>query len=435
MSIAYGGIIAFLFRGLNLAVALSTVVFTSHEMSNDDYGLFVLGLTAVGIVNAATGGLAAATAYQVANQRKTPATALLNGGLVAATIGVVAVVAGLGGTGVLAGEAGRVSIAVGAAAAAVILTSVVAGTFLGREALVRYNVALVTPPLFSLVSIAVTFVALDHRTPEAAMGAFAAGQWLALALLLALGGRSLTRGGGLERGLVRAVVRFALFAGLASGVSYLNYRADLFVVRHFEGESGVATYSLAVYLAESVWQVSGSLALATYARVGSLTRGEAAELTTRVMRHTIVMLTVVCAVLFAAADVIEAVLFKKYGGMSSALRLILPGVLLYGLAQSWSGFYTYQRGWPWLSAVMAGSGLTIDIAMAFVLIPRMGVNGAALASTIAYGSAIIGGLTFFVRSERLNPVRAFRFGRRDVEDYRALVLRLWGGVRREGVKV
>ncbi len=430
VSIAFGGIVALFFRGLNLVVALGLVGLCSYELEKGDYGRFVLGLTFVGIVNAVTGGLTAATAFQVANRRRAPGEALANGGLLGGGLGLVAVVGGFLAGSWLSGGAREEALAVGAASAAVVLNSVVAGVFLGREAFVRYNLALVCPPLFALVAIAGTFFVLGERTPGAALWAYAAGWWLALVVLTASGGMAGLRGVRLEGAMAAAIGRFALLAGVASGISYLNYRADLFVVRHFEGDGGVAVYSLAVYLAESTWQVSGSLALATYARVGSLSRGEAAALTARVMRHTVVLLGVICGVLFAASWAIEAVVFPKYGGMGSALRFILPGVLLYGLAQSFSGFYTYQRGLPWVSAVVAGCGLALDLLFAVLLVPRMGVDGAALASALAYSLAILGGLSVFMRQEGVGPAGVFGFGPSELEDYRRLFSRLRAGLLR-----
>jgi O-antigen/teichoic acid export membrane protein len=432
MSIAYGGIVAFLFRGLNLVVALSTVLLTSRQLSRGEYGTFVLGLTVIGIVSAATGGLTAATAYQVSNKRRAPAAALLNGGSLGVTLGLAAVLVGILGTQVFTGEANRVSAAVGAAAAAVIVNSVVAGVFLGRGSLIRYNFALVVPPSFSLLAIAALFVATGHKSPEGALAMLAAGQWAAVAALVLTGGGGFVGGWTFDKQLTKHIARFAFLAGAASAISYLNYRADLFVVRHFEGKDGVATYSLAVYIAESVWQVSGSLALASYQRVGALSRHEAAALTTRVMRHTVVLLAVICGLLFLTAGLIESILFgDKYPGVASALRFILPGVLLYGLAQSYSAFYTQQRGLPWVAALVAGMGLAVDLILAIVLVPRMGVDGAALASALAYSSAILAGLISFVRGEHLRPGEVFRFGRADVEDYRTLVGRLRAAIARE----
>lgn len=435
MSIAYGGIVAFFFRGLNLIVALSTVLLTSRQLSQGDYGTFVLGLTVIGIVSAAAGGLTAATAYQVSNQRRAPAAALLNGGSIGLSLGVIAVLVGVLGTQLFSGEANRVSAAVGAAAAAVIVNSVVAGVFLGRGSLVRYNFALVVPPFFSLLAIAVLFVGIGHKSPQGGLAMFAVGQWAAVAVLVLTGGGGFVGGWIFDSRLTSQIGRFAFLAGAASAISYLNYRADLFVVRHFEGEGGVATYSLAVYIAESVWQVSGSLALASYQRVGALSRHEAAGLTTRVMRHTVILLAAICGALFLAADLIESVLFAdKYPGVASALRYILPGVLLYGLAQSYSAFYTQQRGLPWVAALVAGMGLAVDIVLAVILVPRMGVDGAALASALAYSSAIVVGLVVFVRGEHLRPAEVFRFGRADFEDYRSLVGRLRAVVARQATR-
>jgi O-antigen/teichoic acid export membrane protein len=424
MSIAFGGIIAFVFRGMNLVVALATILVTSRMLTEEQYGTFVLGLTVVGITNAVTGGITAATAYQVANQRRAEGVALANGGVPAVAVASLGMAAGAAGAAVLSGDAGRMSLPVALAAAAVILNSLIAGVFLGRESFVRYNLALVMPPLFALAAIVAALVAVNDRTPELAMSAYAAGQWTALVLLFATSLRLFGRSFAVHGALVREIVRFAVFAGMSSGISYLNYRADLFVVSYFEGKSGAATYSAAVYIAESVWQVSGSLTLATYARLGSLRRPEAVALTTRVMRHTIVLIGALCLVLLAGADLIQEVAFPDFDGMASALRWLLPGVLLYSLAQSFSGFYTYQRGLPWVAAVVAGTGLAVDMVFAFILVPRYGVDGASMASSIAYSTAILAGLAVFVRQERLRATDIFRFGRADLDDYRALVTRV-----------
>jgi Na+-driven multidrug efflux pump len=116
--------------------------------------------------------------------------------------------------------------------------------------------------------------------------------------------------------------------------------------------------------------------------------------------------------------------------MTAALRFILPGILVYGLAQSFSGFYTYQRGWPWASAVVAGTGLALDMVLAVLLVPAMGVNGAALASALAYSGAMVGALALFLRAERLGPAQVFRFGRRELDDYRAFLAHLSSALQR-----
>ncbi len=432
MSIAYGGIVAFFFRGVNLVVALVTLYVTAVELGTVGRGTFVLGTTIVGIVSALTGGITAAAAYQIANQRREPGAVLVNGALFAAGLSLVAILAGLIGWQSAAGDWREIAPAAGAAAAAVILVSVISGAFLGREELVRYNIALVLPPFLALVAVLLTLFLLGHKTAGGALTAFAAGQWLAVPLLVLLGSRTLLRGMGLDAALARAIFRFAVLAGVASMISYLNYRADTFVVEYFKGKSAVGVYSSAVLLTESVWQFSGSLALAAYARVGGLDRQAAAALTTRVMRHTLVILAVVCGGLFLVAPVLVGVLPSSFAGASTALRLLLPGTMLYGLAAALSGYYTYQRGKPWVAASIAATGLVIDIGLDMALVPRMGVNGAALASSIAYATAILGALVVFMWDTKEGPSDVFRFGRADLDDYRALMSRLRAAVGSRG---
>ena len=95
MSIAYGGIVAFFFRGLNVVLAFGTVLLTSRAMRQEDYGLFVLGLSVIGFIGAITGGMTAATAYQVSNQRRAPGVALANAGATSAGLSILALVGGL----------------------------------------------------------------------------------------------------------------------------------------------------------------------------------------------------------------------------------------------------------------------------------------------------------------------------------------------------
>lgn len=430
MSIAFGGIIAFLFRGLNLLVALLTVYVTAHELGDAGRGTFVLGTTIVGIAAAFTGGLTAAAAYQVSNQRRAPGAVLLNGVILAGALALGAVVAGLAGRATASGDWAAIALPAAAAAAAVITISVASGVFLGRGELIRYNVALVLPPFLAFCGVLVAFFGMGEESPVTALTAFAAGQWLAIPILIVLGSGALFEGVAFDGRLTGMLLRFAGLAGLASAVSYLNYRADTFVVEHFEGKAGVGVYSSAVLIAESVWQFSGALALAAYPRMGSLDRAGAAQLSTRVMRHTLVILLVVCAGLFLVAPILVSVLPASFAGASTALRILLPGTLLYGLAAALSGFYTYQRGLPWVSAVIAGSGLLIDLALDVALIPAFGINGAALASSVAYAVAILGALAVFMWDTRESPAAVFRFGRADLDDYRTLFGRLREAVNR-----
>lgn len=431
MSIAYGGIIAFFFRGLHLAVAFALVLVTSAELGGAGRGTFILGVTAIGVVTALMNGLTAAAAYQVSNRRRHPVEVLVNAAVPAVAAVAIVFAAGAAGRLAFSGDIAAIAIPVAAGAGAIVVNSTISGVLLGQEAFVRYNASQVLPVACSLAGIAATFWLFDRATPTAALTAYAVGQWVAFPVLLMFAVRRSPGWAGLDWRLARSLATFGVVAALAATVSYLNYRADLFVVEYFEGREGVGVYGNAVYVAEALWNLSGALALAAYARMGSAEREAAALLTARVMRHTLLILGLVSAALFVVAGAIVDLVFPvEFAGMVTPIRILLPGTLIFGLAASFSGYFTYQLGRPWASVVVASTALVVDIALAIALVPAMGIDGAALATTISYVCAIGLALAWFARSSGLGLARAFRYSRADFDDYRALFGRLRATVNR-----
>ena len=74
---------------------------------------------------------------------------------------------------------------------------------------------------------------------------YALGQWLAIVLLLVTAGNTYLRGLAFSAPMVKEIARFSLVAGIASGISYLNYRADILLVKQLDHPDNVGTYSLA----------------------------------------------------------------------------------------------------------------------------------------------------------------------------------------------
>ena len=63
--------------------------------------------------------------------------------------------------------------------------------------------------------------------------------------------------------------------------------------------------------------------------------------------------------------------------------ILLIGIVFASIGKV-SPAYFYTKGKPSIHLIVAAVVLTINIALNFVLIPIMGINGAALASTVSY---------------------------------------------------
>ncbi|HWP20341.1 MAG TPA: polysaccharide biosynthesis C-terminal domain-containing protein [Burkholderiaceae bacterium] len=194
----------------------------------------------------------------------------------------------------------------------------------------------------------------------------------------------------------RPLAGFCTVVGLTNLVSWLNYRADLFIVERYTGLASAGVYSVAVSVAELLWFLSSSVTAAAYGRLGASQREEAIALAVRLMHLNLVVLLAAAPVLaLLAAWALPAWLGADYRQAVPLLLVLLPGVWAYACASTLSAYYTNGLGRPQWAAGVAGFSLAVNVATCLWLVPRLGALGAALATSLSYLLAIAWGLWRF----------------------------------------
>ncbi len=197
--------------------------------------------------------------------------------------------------------------------------------------------------------------------------------------------------------------RFVAVIGLTNLVSLLNYKVDLFLVERFLGLGPTGVYSIAVAVAELLWLVSSAVTTAAYARIGQPDRAAATALTLRAMHVSVGWLLVLSPLLWLLANHLVTVLLgPAYEPAIRVLALLLPGVALYGAASALSAWFTNHAGRPQVPAWLAAGSLSINIGVSLWAIPRWGLHGAALATSLSYAITIVIGLSLFVQAAGLS---------------------------------
>jgi O-antigen/teichoic acid export membrane protein len=190
--------------------------------------------------------------------------------------------------------------------------------------------------------------------------------------------------GGPSLGQAREVVRYGLRAQVGSIILLLNARLDFALVGGMVGARALGIYAVASRFAELLRLPSlavNYVLYPAYARRGGATAaGEA-----RAMMPRVGWIPLAAAVPLGVA----ATFFIPWLYGEPFRAAITPTyVLLLGLSGSAvSGVITaflYGDGRPGLNSLAMGAGLVITIALDLLLIPRFGVLGAALASSVAY---------------------------------------------------
>jgi O-antigen/teichoic acid export membrane protein len=144
---------------------------------------------------------------------------------------------------------------------------------------------------------------------------------------------------------------------------------------------------IAVQIGERLWILSQAVSTVLLPRLAELHADERVRvrLTPLISRWVFFIMTLVALVIAMFAQPLIVFLFGgAYREAVGALLWLLPGVTLGSMSRILANDLA-ARGRPELNLYTAGMILLLTIAGNTLLIPQMGIEGAALASTIAYG--------------------------------------------------
>jgi O-antigen/teichoic acid export membrane protein len=184
---------------------------------------------------------------------------------------------------------------------------------------------------------------------------------------------------------IASYARYTLRSGLVGLVTLLNYRADVYLVAVLGTPTMLGMYTLAVSAAETLLTTTQVTAVVTAPHVGGLEERAAAALAARAVRHNVLVSGVCCVGLAILAPFAVQLLYgPAFTPVVPALRVLLIGVFALSLGSPMATYFTIRLGRPEVPLILASSSALICIVACVVLIPRIGLVGAALASTIAY---------------------------------------------------
>ena len=166
--------------------------------------------------------------------------------------------------------------------------------------------------------------------------------------------------------------------------TFFNYRLDVFIVNYFLNPAQVGLYAVGVIVAETLWQVPHAVATALFPRTARTVDEGATEFTVRVLHHVFFMAVLSgIAIALASPIAIPLIFGARFRSSVSVIWWILPGTIAMAVGKVTSADLS-GRGKPEYSSVFAMVSLAVTVVLDFLLIPRMGIRGAALASSAAY---------------------------------------------------
>lgn len=226
------------------------------------------------------------------------------------------------------------------------------------------------------------------------------------ALILAVPTISMKSTSVCHEGGLKEVFLYSMPAYFANVVQYLSYRLDIFIVNIFLGIREVGLYALALNISQTVWLFSGTISNVLYPNIASSSDVSAAiQRTSRIAKLTLwsnVAIALVIAV--ASKGLLPLVFGLEFQESVPSLLWLLPGVAVFGITNVVSS-YVVGIGKPRLTFLFAVVCLVVMVTLDIFLVPLWGIDGASIASSIAYFVTTLVSIAVFVRESGANPVR------------------------------
>lgn len=205
---------------------------------------------------------------------------------------------------------------------------------------------------------------------------------------------------------------------------FTTLRLDQLVLAGMASNVAIGLYVVAVRLSEVTTLAAEAIADALMPEVASSkTENKAELLWARSLRVAIYMHAVLLVPLWFGAPLILRILFgERFVPATGALRWLLLAATVWSLGSIViSGLRGF--GYPGLSTLARFSAAAVTIVALFILLPRLGITGAAIASLIGYSVMLCVALFAFMQKRRLRLWNCLRPRWRDllVPNWRALL--------------
>ena len=191
----------------------------------------------------------------------------------------------------------------------------------------------------------------------------------------------------------RELVKFGSQLFLASAIYMVNTRADMLLVGYFLLDKDVGIYAIAVAFASVFQMIPGAISTVTYPMMSEYNNNgmhQATELLiNKTMKYVLIASSIVgILIIFSAHDIIFWLLGPEFLPAVMPLTILIFIMLFFGsLAATGSAFSAAGR--PDIAFKLNLMRLVPNIALDILLIPRLGITGAAIATAV---SMFIGGI-------------------------------------------
>lgn len=220
-----------------------------------------------------------------------------------------------------------------------------------------------------------------------------------------------------SNGFGMLIPRFLKFGGsiqVAGLFQTLNYRFSYFLLNKFFGGAMLGRFDAGVKLSEGLWMIGKSMALVQYSRISNEGEEEVSrKLTIAFFKiSAVITMFAIGALLLIPTSFFTFFLGKGFEEIKFTIGCLSPGILAIASGMIFSHFFS-GIGKPHFNTMGSAIGLALISALGYILIPKYGLAGAGLATSISYMGSLVYQIFAFCSLTK-TPLAAFAINTSDL---------------------
>ncbi|MCK5305927.1 MAG: flippase [Candidatus Omnitrophica bacterium] len=223
--------------------------------------------------------------------------------------------------------------------------------------------------------------------------------------------------------LIKDVLIFGWKGHFGQTLFSIVNRLDSYLIKFFLGSAFLGFYSVSLAV-EGLWSISTSMGIALFPKVSSSLLEDKNGQTMAVTRHGFFLTCLFCLMFFIFSRPFVKILYGDvFLPAVAPLCLLLPGVAFLSITKTLKP-YLSGIGKPQIATYSSMVTILVCVFLNLLFIPRLGIKGAALATTCSYltYTAII--LAAFLKISGCRLVDTIFIKKRDFLMYSNFILKL-----------
>lgn len=261
-------------------------------------------------------------------------------------------------------------------------------TLLAKEKIVAHNVSALFNVLLLFGGVIIYFFVLNHQTVSSFINALYIGY--SVAALISFITLIPTINFTIPRKILSVsseLFKYGLLVQVANIVQLFNYRFGYYLLENnfTLGTAMVGVYSIAVSFAEAFWLISKSIATVQYSKIANSNDDEySVNLTIKLAKNSLIVTIILLIPVFIIPNSFFVWLLNEdFIEVKKIILMLSPGILFISFSTIFTHYFS-GIGKHQVNTIGSTIGFIVTLIAGLIIIPRMGVTGAAITASLSY---------------------------------------------------